>query len=237
MLTSTLAQDVSLIPVLSVAESAEVAATVMQLRPQWIMRNLYAPFYTLGAASYLDATGSSPRYAAWAREANPVLRERFDWLYARLLQVVQEATGDRVIYAPALALPGFHIYLSSPLFEKPVASIHCDSQFNLHGWPASAELDQPISFTLSVELPENGGGLYTWDVMASDIESKGPGATDEMMRSKEREFHSYRVGSLALHSGNLLHQAAPGRALGPEDKRITMQGHGVRVDGVWQLYW
>ena len=42
---------------------------------------------------------------------------------------------------------------------------------------------------------------------------------------------------MALHAGHLLHQIAPGTALQPQDERITLQGHGVYVDGAWRLYW
>jgi hypothetical protein len=43
--------------------------------------------------------------------------------------------------------------------------------------------------------------------------------------------------TMAVHSGRLLHQAAPGRDLAPGDERITVQGHGVLAGGVWELYW
>ena len=52
-----------------------------------------------------------------------------------------------------------------------------------------------------------------------------------------RTDHAYRLGELVLHSGDLLHQAAPGVALAPSDERFTLQGHALRRDGTWELYW
>lgn len=237
MLTA-IASPVADIAVLNENEAASAVEQLFALRSQWIARNLYAPFYTLGAASYLDAVEpTSWRYKAWSLEQNSILRQHFSPLYDRVLKAIEAWTGERAQYAADLALPGFHIYLSSPLFEKPVASIHFDSQFNLHAWPDGADLDHPISFTLSVALPKSGGGLLTWDFPKSEIAGKTNHEIAALATAQNAELHPYTVGHLAMHSGNLLHQAAPGRNLGPDDMRITLQGHGIRVNGTWQLYW
>jgi hypothetical protein len=36
--------------------------------------------------------------------------------------------------------------------------------------------------------------------------------------------------------GQAKHQIAPAFNCEPRDRRITLQGHGVRCDGVWRLY-
>lgn len=237
MLTA-IAPSVADITVLSPAEADGIVQQLFRLRSHWIMRNLYAPFYTLGAASYMDAIGATAwRYKAWTPDQNKVLRENFAPLYDRVLRAIEQWTGERAQYAADLALPGFHIYLSSPLFEKPIASIHFDSQFNLHQWPTDADLENPISFTLSVALPKTGGGLITWDLPKSEVAGKTINQVAAMTRAHASEFHPYAVGHIAAHSGNLLHRAAPSRELSADDMRITLQGHGVRVNGTWQLYW
>src|SRR3954465_5907561 len=76
------------IPVLSSVECELVRQTVHALRSSWIARgSADYPFYTVGAASYIDAVPGTtpPRYSEILVETNPVLREHFHWLYARLM--------------------------------------------------------------------------------------------------------------------------------------------------------
>jgi len=36
--------------------------------------------------------------------------------------------------------------------------------------------------------------------------------------------------------GSLVHQIAPAYNADFNDRRLSLQGHGVKCDGVWQLY-
>ena len=81
-----------------------------------------------------------------------------------------------------LAYPGFHVFghkpgkLSDPAcgerFSKPLASLHVDIQYRDHMtiWEQfdQVDLEDTLSFTLPVELPRTGGGLFVWDWMAMD---------------------------------------------------------------------
>ncbi|MGI8745777.1 MAG: hypothetical protein ACR2NN_25015 [Bryobacteraceae bacterium] len=224
--------------ILSEQECSELRDLLFRLRTSWLKRNPALPFFTLGAASYLDAVSGREGYCDKALRFNPILRENMDWLYRRVQGALEPVLGSPVRYAENLALPGFHIYLSSKVFEKPIASIHCDSQYNLHEWNyPDADLTQPISFTLSIALPKNGGGLNVWDVNYQDIAGLTPPEIAGLMSSRKPVYHSYRVGHLVLHSGHVVHQAAPGVDVQPEDERITLQGHGLYANGAWQLYW
>lgn len=235
---TALTQAVADIPVLTVEECSRVRDSIMALRPSWVHRNIWVPFYTLGAASYIDAAANPARYHLMAEKYNPLLTEHFSWLYGRVAEVVGHHLGAPAANAENLALPGFHIYLSSKVFEKPVASIHCDSQYGLHDWSGrNADLDNPISFTLSIALPKNGGGLNTWDVSYDQIAACAGGNPADLVRGHELVYHAYEQGHMALHSGHVLHQAAPGRDVQIEDERITLQGHGILAGGVWRLYW
>src|SRR5262245_44368949 len=76
------------IPVLSAAECEHVRQTVHGLRSLWINRgSAEYPFYTLGAASYIDAVpGPTPaRYSELLEQLNPSLERSFAWLYNRLM--------------------------------------------------------------------------------------------------------------------------------------------------------
>ena len=226
------------LPVLSAEECSAVRTTIMQLRPSWIQRNAAAPFYTLGAATYIDAARDGNWYRSLAMQCNPVLRENFNPLYERVAKVLADRLGTPVGYSDRLALPGFHIYLSSKLFEKPIASIHCDSQYKFHDWSGmDSDLNNPLSFTLTIALPNNGGGLNVWDITLDQLAGKSNVEIGALVRSQAHTFHPYTLGHLAMHSGHIMHQAAPGVDVQPEDERITLQGHGIRVNGSWQLYW
>ncbi len=232
------ANRVQNIAVLDPSECAAVRDTIMRLRLSWLRRNLALPFYTLGAASYIDAAQDAETYHRLARQFNPVLAENFGWLHKRVAAVIAREFSGPAESSENLALPGFHIYLSSKVFEKPVASVHCDSQYNFHNWSGmDADLSRHLSFTLSIALPTNGGGLNTWDVTLEELSRQNPPDLGALMKTRKQTYHPYHAGHLALHSGHILHQAAPGRDVQPNDERITMQGHAIRANGIWRLYW
>lgn len=226
------------IPVLTNEECDRVRETIMLLRPSWRSRDPWVPFYTLGAASYLDAVGKAPSYKRLVNEYNPLLKEHFSWLYERVTGLLGEHLGAPATCAENLAVPGFHIFIESNIFELSVASIHCDSQYRLHDWSGKdADLGNPVSFTLSIALPKNGGGLNTWDVSYDEILARASEKLEDPTCGRELVYHAYRRGHMAVHSGHMLHQIAPGKDLQPEDERITLQGHAILADGIWQLYW
>src|SRR3979409_2679616 len=70
-------------------------------------------FFTLGAASYLD---NAEEYATRARELNPVLRDGFAGLYARIAEFLSARLRAPVGFADGLALPGVHIWLAPAIF-------------------------------------------------------------------------------------------------------------------------
>jgi len=86
-------------------------------------------------------------------------------------------------------------------------------------------------------LPSGGGGLNTWDISKTEVAVRSREKFRDVLRDRPMVYHPYKRGSMAVHSGHLLHQAAPGRNLTPSDERITVQGHGLLVNGVWELYW
>ena len=46
----------------------------------------------------------------------------------------------------------------------------------------------------------------------------------------------YHEGSMIWFTGHVLHQIIPGYKLNPDDMRITLQGHGIKCDGTWRIY-
>jgi hypothetical protein len=224
---------------LSPEECADVRAGLHALRERWISRHDWVPFYTLGAASYLDAVRNADAYETRAAEHNGLLGERFGWLHERVAAVLSKALDAPVACHERFARPGFHIYLYSAAFAVPTASIHRDLQYESLRWRASEspDLTNPVSFTLAVTLPRAGGGLNVWDIATPDLGGLTPEEIRALIRSCPPRLHAYRTGTLILHSGHMVHQIAPMPGMQEDDERLTLQGHGIRCGDTWQLYW
>jgi len=225
--------------ILDPSECAAVADDVLALRTHWIRRMPGAEFYTLGAASYLD---EQPQYRARANELNPLLRTHFTPLHAVLASALADVLASPIELAPDKAVPGFHVWGVPGIPTEPVASLHFDLQYERLAWPDDADLSQTLSFTLPVRLPRRGGGLTMWDTTKPRIDAffrkcPFPAVLQDFTILMPEHFEPYTCGELVVHSGLELHRIAPIASVEPDDLRITMQGHGVRVGTRWQIYW
>ena len=244
MLTSELgccymSNTVSSLNLLTEEECSKIRSTVYELKEFWLKRNPDIPFYTLGAASYLDAAIEPQDYYSKALLYNPILYDRLGWLYDRLADRLAQLLKARTSYHQNYALPGFHVYLACKLFEQPIASIHCDSQYKLINWESGDRTDfnNPISFTLAISLPKFGGGLNTWNLHHHDIANISRSEFVQLVKSRTKTYYPYQIGELILHSGHTVHQIAPAKNIQPDDERITLQGHALFSQGSWQIYW
>lgn len=226
---------------LTADEARGVVAAIDAERDHWTPRHESYPVFTLGAASYLDG----PRlgfaaYQAEARRLNGLLAARFGWLHERLRLRVSELVGSEAQYDDRVALPGFHVYLSDPSQQQPVASMHYDMQYDQIDWTGWGTPDrtEQLSLTVTVALPASGGGLLVWNINRLAIERMD---ADErrahMAANRDALYHPYTVGHLAVHTGHQLHQIAPTKDVQVTDRRITMQSHALPVDGRWLIYW
>lgn len=210
------------------------------LKQYWVNRaSNFLPFYSMGAASYLDATpnDASHYYEAVSRY-NPILESYFPSLYENLIEKLTEILDMPVSYDPRLALPGFHIFLANKMFEKPLASTHFDLQFEPLKWDYDeVDLEHPISFTCPIALPESPSGLNYWEITQKDSKGLSRSEIEKLKNSKEMHFFPYSLGKLVLHKGLILHQIAPCQEVKPTDERITLQGHGLFCDGKMRIYW
>lgn len=247
---------------ISTEECNVVASRVEKMSHLYQQRIPNKPFYTLGAASYLDAAESISKYYQISQRINPILKENFGWLYQRLVNTLEAYLEAPVTYNYQAALPGFHIFLSDKLFEQDLADIHLDIQYLLLDWDniKSINYQNPISFTLAIALPKYGAGISVWDIEANNIANlplavsdriKGennyithinqPEITKQMEKwifgCKNKFFYGHELGKITLQEKHMFHKIAPARNLQPDDKRITFQGHGLFCNGTWQLYW
>ncbi len=232
-------------PFLNDEECRRTAETVHALRAHWEQRHAEAPFYTLGAASYLDATDPATRktrYYDKAARLNPVLEKNFGWLYDKLARSLAQHLGGRCDYEWRAGRPGFHIFLPVPLFRQSIASIHVDLQYQLIDWRdhPQPDFEHPVSFTASVVLPRGGGGLHTWDIRHEEVRGLPMDEIARKVFASTPALHRYQPGGMVIHSGHTVHQIAPMPEIepgNPLDARITLQGHAIRSDGTWWLYW
>jgi hypothetical protein len=225
--------------VLSELECEIACSTVHSLKESWIHRHAFAPYYTLGSASYLDARVKNHNYYDLAKVYNLTLKENLNWFYQKIVKALELHLQAKVSLTKTSALPGFHIYLGFKLFELPVASIHCDLQYNLVKWekPEQTDFNNPISFTLPIALPKKGGGLNLWDITYQDTLKANKQELKELAKSKQKTFYPYQLGEMIVHSGLTVHQAIVGKDLKQGEDRITLQGHALFSQGSWQLYW
>jgi hypothetical protein len=223
--------------VLSKERSREISERVKSHKSKWLRRN--AAMSTLGTASYLDG-GDKSEYEKLAQKSNPFMKEMYGDLLDDVLEYFQRrCPGSEVKYREEAALPGFHIFDCNRLFSMPVASVHKDMQWNRLRYKKTEEIDSKytMSFTLAIELPKGGGGLYTFE--GADLGVFNwivPRSLIHGMATKTKI--EYKVGYIVVHNGQTYHMIAPCRQ-SEDSVRMTLQGHGVydKKKNTWWLYW
>jgi hypothetical protein len=225
------------VEVLTPAECDQVREQIHALEPEWIRRHAGSPFFTLGAASYLD---KDEVYYDRAQQNNPLLTQHFGWLHERVMEKLQGHLKAPVSFYERFALPGFHVFGGSKaLLQMGNASVHCDVQYNRLDWSGLSDPDfeNPLSFTLTIKLPQSGGGLRVWDIQYAEIAGRSAEELRPIFRERTRTLEPYTIGEMVLHSGHQVHQIAPVENITKEDERLTMQGHGIKCGDTWIIYW
>ncbi|NWF25742.1 hypothetical protein HW130_05590 [Streptomyces sp. PKU-EA00015] len=212
------------------------ASEVLVARGLWRRRHPRLPYYSLGSAVFLDSAGADGTpYRHELPAGNAFLMRRFASLYELLFSRLAELLGSPTVPAEGLALPGFQIMEPHADFTRPVAAMHYDLQYRkLRWWHGTVDRScEQASFTVPLLVPTGGAGIVFW------LHSTGP-AGDHRLHALRREAIPYTPGAMLLHSGHELHQIAPlhpSSLLDPDRPRITLQGHALKIDDVWQCYW
>ena len=225
------------LPMLTERECEEVRSKLHELRHHWLQRRPDLPMYSLGAAGYLDAKERESPYTEAASLYNPILRGHFGWLYTRLEEVLSTRLGGPGAYPPEKALPGFHLFLADPRFTRKSAHVHADMQYQYLDWSWARTVSGPMSFTLAISLPREGGGINLWDISARQLVGLPDAEANRVLGEATTRFVAHRTGHLTLQFGHLIHQIATPTRMVEGDERFTLQGHGLLCDGVWQFYW
>lgn len=170
----------------------------------------------LGQAAYIHG----PKKTYLHPHMNDLLWTHFSDLYQILLNYFKSRVPHDYSVQYRFALPGFHVFHCNTLFSLPVASVHTDKQYRFLPFDCHEkkhlDFQNTLSFTLTLELPESGGGLY---VLENFIPTK----------------INYLPGYIVCHNGNHIHMITPS-APSRHRSRITLQGHGI-LDTHKKIYW
>jgi hypothetical protein len=206
------------------------------------IRKINSVISTIGTAAYLDG---STDYCKKARESNPMLLNKFPYLYEELLHHlsyrIEPGSQVKCQYAIEhdIAVPGFHIFPGKSLLGKGwnVASLHVDMQELQVPWPKGYGFDyeKTYSFTIPISVTRDSG-LYIFAKKAKNINPYVPLCWK--LRNINRQKIYYENGKCYLHHGKWFHLISPFR--GKQETmymdRITLQGH-VLYCKTTQSYW
>lgn len=218
------------------AECAAVADQVRRLNSHWTPRST-GGFYSLGAASYLDAVTDHARYLAAAQATNALLLASFAGLYDRVTAFLRELLDEEVALDRERAVPGFHVFVLTGRDrgnDNPARRAHFDLQWRL-AYPG-AQPDGTLSFTLVIATPSGGAGMALWPLRWEQASRSSRDAWERTLEESPQVV-PYAPGRLVLHDGLVLHAIGSAQAARASGYRITLQGHGVRMGGRWRLYW
>ena len=206
--------------------------------------------WSLGAATYIHGSRNVDLYRQTMHAFNQTLYDNFSWLY----KIVEEKMSNQIgktIVSPDLGPPGFHIMGPKPgitLSKKGIeranqrqSATHWDGQGLIHRnvWDKfkDANFKNLLSFTLPVSLPGGKGGLDTWETIPEDFllaEGIKQGPPDQCT------YIPYKIGEIFFFiapQGQMVHRISNrGNCSENCDSRVTLQGHGIKCDGVWQIY-
>jgi hypothetical protein len=208
---------------------------VMDLKAYW--RECSPTFFTLGAASYLDAPRQLGAYLDAAKERNTLLGEAFAPEYKLLKHFFEELLREPVLFDSRLALPGFHIFILNGVNrsgDNVAARAHFDLQW-MYAIPNCVPTGT-LSFTLPIEEPTGGASMEVWPFRYTDALRLGVSAVNYASKNGS-ETVKYTMGRMVIHDGLTLHAIGRAGTIAPSGYRITLQGHGVRLSEGWFLYW
>lgn len=211
-----------LLDVLDADECRVWSGRVLALKSHWSRRDPDLPFYTLGLAAYCDASPAEPnapyRVESYRQWNNRLLSEHFGPLFDRCCEALAASTGvPATCPGGRAAVPGFHIHLPHPAFLTDIASKHVDLQFQRVFTNVDPDPSQVLTFTLPISMP-GGAALRIWH------------------SEKQSQVYPYQLGKMTIHSGLSLHQAVI-NPNGEAIPRIMLQGHALRDETGWKLYW
>jgi hypothetical protein len=233
------------IRLLSEKEARAVVSSLDELRPVWVMRGAGRVFATLGRAAYLDLCGGRhtvAEYRELAAPQNEILLRHFGPLLETIRALIERVVQKETVLTTEWALPGFHVFLGGGLGGAGTGGAHFDLQFRELLEQSRLEGVAPLSYTLALELPRAGSGLRVWplrprQLSAGSSNRSGDEPLPEYLARKPSIYVQYQAGMIYLQRDPILHCISNGTPIRPEERRITLQGHGLERGGRVVLYW
>ncbi len=214
-------------------DTAETATVVAQVRdtpsalchPAW--ETARSSMLTIGEPLYRNRHRLD-YYTQRAQADNRLLYRRFRLAHDRVAGFFEHRYGEPVAYAEELAVPGFHVFDFADAADYGPGGWHVDA---LHAQTPlladrSADISGVVNFTVPFAVPTGGTGM--------DLQDDLPGSAQ---RGGAAGFASYRPGLMVFTEADYWHRIGSSRTVLPGERRVTLQGHGVRLRGRWILFW
>lgn len=170
-------------------------------------------------------------YAACVGAESRVLYRHFRFVHERVAAFFADRYGLPVVFAEELAVPGFPVFGFGAPGEYAGGSWHVDVLETQAPCLVArvADISAVVNFTVPFELPDGGSGM--------DLESDAPGASSVHRGGRQPITVPYRTRTMLFTESEVWHRISGSRCLSPGQRRVTYQGHGVRLDGRWILFW
>jgi hypothetical protein len=193
-------------------DTDNIADKVFRLQQYWVPRSDEFPFYTLGRCSYLD--GKTPAYHEEIKTLNPILLKDFGNTYQIIIDYLSDQFKEPIELNNSLAHPSFHIFISDPFLLTHAGIWHQDIPHTTLGLNPI----DPYSFTVAIKLPTGGAGI-------------------DYVENGLQKYMPYVEKGILGQDGKVLHRISNLKAYIPNEYRITMQGHLIRINGVLTMFW
>ena len=214
------------------AEVAEIAAAVDQvpagLRHRRSDTTGFRGMATIGEPVYRNRERLD-YYEASAREEGRTLYRHFRLVHERVATFFERRYALPVVYAEELAVPGFHLLGYGAPGDYDGGSWHVDAlETQVPCLMARrGDITAVVNFTVPFVLPDGGSGMD----LEADVPGRGRRGGGQAITVP------YRTGTMVFAESELWHRIGRSRCLSPRQRRVTYQGHGVRLDGRWILFW
>lgn len=229
------------LPVLSKKDCLRAKNTVLELKSEWEVVKRIGPlnnrrFYRLGS-SLEYSTIDQRIYLGRAKLMNPLMKEKFDWLYKKVAKFLSQHLGKPVRLRNDISFPGFHIVMNDPVFGKYSAPWHFDSGTLHIKWKHQVKMADVKAFTIPISLPSGGGTLDIKNLTFNDVFAEAD-KRKKVRGAKILGRFPHKLGHVFIINSHQYHRI--GMLRPPFDKkemRITLQGYLIPQKDHWIIHW
>ena len=168
-------------------------------------------------------------YTERAKATNAALYDYFRELHERVARQFELHCRIPVAFVDELAIPGFHLFEYSRAGRYGGGGWHFDQvarqvPYFVERWD---EVEGILNFTLPLVVPSGGTGMELRDQVPEEP-SPGPGGCFDI---------PYQAGVIVFNEHEYWHRIGPSTCRRDGERRLTLQGHGVRFRGRVLLFW